>query len=1212
VTLVFLDSETRSLADLKAVGAYKYARDPSTDVLVWTWAFDNEPAHVWSPWWCWGSDDQAPAALLDLFDHVADGGYLIAWNAFFDRHIWNEVMTRRDYQWPRTRPEQWLCAQAQAEANNLPGKLEKACEALGLPAKDRAGKGLIAELSHGTREDWNPANHAKLGRFRAYGAKDTEVMRNVWNSTRPLTLDEWAEYHASERINDRGVAVDHDFARAAMRYANAENADLNRQLFELTGIENLTVTNHVLKAKWLRDQLWPSPELQALVIRPPREKNGVETARQSADRSTREAVATALANPDFAQLFDDVHLSRIVTFLGILEAGNSAAVRKFTAIANQVCSDGRVHGSYSFNGAGQTGRFCVDAATLIETARGPIRIDQIAVGDFVLTHCGRYRPVVSKCTKGVEAMYRIEFAHGGHVTCTAGHRIWHDGEWRHVSELESFARQNVSASGSRSIPEAIRDDRPNCAALANELRNDSPHHRGGCRRSNAQETSWSESLALETRYTQSDVWFAESGWSNSSRKISGVVGSRNAAVRVRASPRIDERTQTETLAGWLGDSPHQRRSNRQSPRQLRVGDEARASIVARPEITWVVSVGERTVWDICVSGDHSYVSEGVAHHNSSRGVQIHNLIRAPLDADDPDRAMDAIEDILAGASAESLEDVYELPMSRLLARLIRPTFIAPEGKVLVWGDWDQIEARVLPWLADSPGAEAKLELFRTGAPVYKIMAAGILGKAVEEITAHERQAYGKVPELALGFGGSVGAFAAMGRNYGVALPEEQVRAIVDGWRRVNSWARDFWDALWGAFVGAWQHPGEWFRAGRVRYLFHPALMRGTMICALPCGRWIVYPQLKRERYETEDGITRIRTTFVKGFSAGIARVELWYGTLCIARGTEVLTSRGWIPIESVAAADRVWDGENWVVHSGVVRNGKRGTIDVYGVLMTPDHLVLTHEGWNTASEAQRRGLKRQNVRLPDGVNATPASAATRFVLGLSLRVREISYRGGRRFKTAFRSFLRLQGAHSVSGGTSYPRTDAAPVVLGVALHESSMHEPTTSSVEELRRSRDFGLSPMVAFREFLARHASHLRKRTHPRSSEQQRQLHTEELPLGDSYRTGEQQTAEVYDILNCGPLHQFVVRGRDGQPLIVHNCENVTQATSASFLRRALSQLSDSCILHVHDEIVLEVAEADEYLWRERLKENMLFLPEWAAGLPLSATIDAGPYYTK
>jgi DNA polymerase bacteriophage-type len=622
--IVFADSETRSRVDVTVVGALPYAKHKSTDAVVWGLALNDEPSTVWSPAEYWGQAHGNRADLIPdrYLDAIANGAYFVAWNAFFDRHIWNEVM-HKHYGWPYLKLEQVLCAQAQAEANNLPGKLDAACKALGTShKKNPRGAALIRQLSNGNGI-WDSERFetpASMGSFRAYCRDDVESMRDVWQHTRPLTLDEWAEYHASERINDRGVGIDVEFAHAAQAYAQAEFDDLDKDLYRLTDDIRLTITNHVRKARWLHDQLEPySDELAELVRRPP--KDGKD--RFSADRSTRDAVSDLLVAPDFASLFPKDKHTLILEVLECIEAGNSAAVRKFTAMCNQEI-DGRVHGQYSFNGAGQTGRF------------------------------------------------------------------------------------------------------------------------------------------------------------------------------------------------------------------------------------------------------------------SSRGIQIHNLIRSPLDKKNPDLALDAMDDILDGVAPDTLVDTYGFPISRLLARLIRPSFVAAPGKTFVWADYAQVEARVLPWLSQSHGGNDKLQLFASGQDVYKHAAADIFGGRPDDIDDNERQV-GKVAELALGFGGAVGAFMAMGRGYGVVISEEDALEIVIAWRKANAWCTTFWDQLWESAVNAYENPGTWFPAGRVKYLYHPTLMRGTLVCALPDERWIVYPQFKRERVivEDEDGKerTKLRTSFVKGFAGNAVRVDLWHGML---------------------------------------------------------------------------------------------------------------------------------------------------------------------------------------------------------------------------------------------------------------------------------------------------------------------------------------------
>lgn len=636
--LAFLDFETRSPVDLPVYGVDKYAANPDTDALCIGWMMDDDHGHLWSPDFYWNGDN---SSLIDLHNHVYHGGLVVAWNARFDRKIWNEVMVP-EYDWPEVPLEQWLCAQAQGEANNLPAKLGKAAECLRVQnKKDHKGQSLIGALSYGTRAEWDKVlrRDELMAGMRNYCLDDNKAMRDIWQMCRPLSLSEWAEYHASERINDRGVEVDVEFAQAAQMYAAAEQDDVNAWMEEITG-EDIRITHHIRKAQWLHKQLEPVPELQRICEKPVRGKDedgNPKPPKISADRPTREALSELIDHDPYPKILGPVR-DDIVDFLEAIEAGNSAAVYKFRAIANGSIA-GRLFGQYSFNGAGQTGRF------------------------------------------------------------------------------------------------------------------------------------------------------------------------------------------------------------------------------------------------------------------SGRGVQVHNLIRAAVDKDDSDRAIDAIEAILQGTDADTLVDEFELPISRLLARLLRPTFISPKGRTLVWADWDQIEARALPWLANNPGGQKILDAFARGDDIYVIAASGIFNKAEAEISDDERQV-GKVAVLALGFGGGVGAFRAMARGYGVVMSDQEMEDIVDAWRDNNRWAKQFWDDLRQAVYGAYRDPLNWYPAGRVKYLYHPELMHGTLICVLPCGRWLVYPQFKEVSYlEHDDGtivypddpeydkalsddnfIERISLSFVKGFSGGFARVRCWHGT----------------------------------------------------------------------------------------------------------------------------------------------------------------------------------------------------------------------------------------------------------------------------------------------------------------------------------------------
>jgi len=233
------------------------------------------------------------------------------------------------------------------------------------------------------------------------------------------------------------------------------------------------------------------------------------------------------------------------------------------------------------------------------------------------------------------------------------------------------------------------------------------------------------------------------------------------------------------------------------------------------------------------------------------------------------------------------------PPAQKLSYLLRPTFVAPRGRTLVWGDWSSIEAVVLPWLAgDTPGAKAKVTLFRETFSdpkhpgVYRMTAGDILDKDPQDVTGSERQAFGKVPELSLGFGGGVGALQAMATNYGVYLDPETSKSVVAHWRGRNAWATRFWGAhgrdgsygLWGAANSAIAQPDTIHEVGRVAYVYDPVYLGGTLFCALPCGRVLTYPKIKWEWREVENKKTgkledRYQLTFLKGYG----RSALWYG-----------------------------------------------------------------------------------------------------------------------------------------------------------------------------------------------------------------------------------------------------------------------------------------------------------------------------------------------
>lgn len=290
-----------------------------------------------------------------------------------------------------------------------------------------------------------------------------------------------------------------------------------------------------------------------------------------------------------------------------------------------------------------------------------------------------------------------------------------------------------------------------------------------------------------------------------------------------------------------------------------------------------------------------------------------------------------------------------------LSQLIRPAIAAKDGRTLLWGDWSAIEARVLPWLADTPGSRELLDIFRgsdadKNAPdIYIREAAGIDGVDMHDlwakyqagdVPANESRQSGKVAILSLGFGGAKGALQAMAANYGMYLTDDEADRIVMRWRDNNKWARRFWDELWEAFQNAMESPGSVYAAGRVAFTYDPGYMK-TVFMVLPDGRALSYPQCRWCEREVENERGEIETKRGLIYRRGDEIRGLWYGTLAenatqatagsrLREGLEVLSPAP----ELDGAGGEVWDDAPGEVightHDEIVAECDEGRVDEAG------------------------------------------------------------------------------------------------------------------------------------------------------------------------------------------------------------------------------------------------------------------------------------------
>lgn len=167
---------------------------------------------------------------------------------------------------------------------------------------------------------------------------------------------------------------------------------------------------------------------------------------------------------------------------------------------------------------------------------------------------------------------------------------------------------------------------------------------------------------------------------------------------------------------------------------------------------------------------------------AGRLIQLQNLPQNHL----PD--LEEARNLVLAGNYEALSMLYD-SVSNVLSELIRTAFIPKSGYKFIVADFSAIEARVLAHLA---GESWRADVFRNNGDIYCASASNMFGVPVEKhgINSHLRQK-GKIAELALGYGGSVGALKSMGAIE-MGIPEEELQPLVDAWRTSNPNIVNFW------------------------------------------------------------------------------------------------------------------------------------------------------------------------------------------------------------------------------------------------------------------------------------------------------------------------------------------------------------------------------------------------------------------------------------
>ena len=334
-----LDLETKSSVDIGKAGAYKYAESPDFDILLFGVSVNHGPVTVYDL----ACGDTVPEEIITALsdDRVTKWAY----NASFER-VCLSVWLRRNY--PQhfvsysvpgdpaqnyLDPASWKCTLVWAAYNGLPLGLEKVGAVLGFAEqKLKEGKDLIKYFccpckptkSNGGRT-WNLPHHApdKWALFKKYNERDVQVEMQIQERLKNYPVPDfvWDEYHLDQEINDRGIMIDQQMVAQALRIDELSKADLTVRMQKRTGLDN---PNSVVQMKDYLTQ------------------NGMEV-----DSLGKKDVAAMIktAPEDLAEV------------LSLRLQLAKSSVRKYQAMQNAVCADGRCHGMFQFYGANRSGRW---------------------------------------------------------------------------------------------------------------------------------------------------------------------------------------------------------------------------------------------------------------------------------------------------------------------------------------------------------------------------------------------------------------------------------------------------------------------------------------------------------------------------------------------------------------------------------------------------------------------------------------------------------------------------------------------------------------------------------------------------------------------------------------------------------------------------------------------------------------------------------------
>ena len=794
-----LDLETRSSIDLTKCGVYRYAESPDFEILLLAVSVNSSPVEVYDL----ACGDEIPEEILSA---VTDDGVIkYSFNAGFERiclsywlrRIRPDLLAGKNH----LSPHSWRCDLVLSAYNGLPLSLAQVGAVLGLKQqKMKEGRDLVRYFctpSRTAERDWNLPEHAldKWELFKKYNKRDVEVEMQIHDRLKsyPVPDSVWDEYHLSEEINDRGIMIDRELVEQAIHIDALTKTDITEKMKAMTGLKN---PGSVMQLKgWLTE-------------------NGIQV--------------NTLGKKDVQELIAKVppHIGEVLSLR--LQLAKSS-VKKYQAMQNSVCRDGRCHGMFFFYGANRTGRWCLTGDHEILTPEGWVRLDSWSGGMIACWNAA------TEAVSFQKAM-QVSFDYEGPMYTYKDSRIDQCSTPDHKMRVQP---RYGDPWADLTVEEMSRC----CPAIP---MNGYRYHRG------CANPAWLRVLIM----TQADGFYTADGSIKynfkKQRKIERCKhllrkaeipfsvkiykdGVTRIEVPARAVPLWLREFRTKTFGFWIFDenpdiffdelpnwdgyypapnSIQYSTCNKQnadivqalahmSGRCASMRIKRHSGVNAHWKDAYVLDIwltpgqshiikDKPTVSDFngkvycaCTPTGYFLVRRNGkvwVTGNSGRLVQLQNLYRNSM----PD--LEQARELVKAGDYEMLSILYgDVP--EVLAQLVRTAFIPRPGYKFVVSDFSAIEARVLSHLA---GEKWRAEVFHNGRDIYCESASRMFGVPVEKHgqNSHLRQK-GKIAELALGYGGSVGALKAMGA-LDMGLTEDELQPLVDAWRSANPHIVQYW------------------------------------------------------------------------------------------------------------------------------------------------------------------------------------------------------------------------------------------------------------------------------------------------------------------------------------------------------------------------------------------------------------------------------------